>query len=103
MRHHRLFGTVCASVLLIAAPQKERPPSIKGLIPYWTAIHDETGHCRFSMPPTWQTDGDGGNEIARAPDGSMTLEQWWVAASDWTSYKIDVQQRLHPIAIHEDS
>ena len=101
MRHPTFGGIACACVLLIANPQK--PPSIKGLIPYWTAIHDETGHCRFSIPPTWQADAAAGSEIASAPDGSVTLEQWWVAASDWPSYKAEARHLLHPIAVHEDS
>jgi len=103
MRRPTLGRTVCACVLLIANPQKERPPSIKGLIPYWTAVHDETGRCRFSIPPTWQTDRAGGSEIARAPDGSVTLQQWWLAASDWPAYKAEARHLLQPIAVHEDS
>ena len=102
MRTYLLSGTLCASVVLMGAAQDQRVPTVKGLIPYWTGIRDETGRCRYSIPPTWKTDGLGGNEIARSPDGSVTLEQWWLPA-DWLSYKADVRHQMRPTVVHEDS
>jgi len=106
--HHHIgrasIGAVLiAAALSIASAQEPPPPSTKGAILYWTGIYDETGRCRYSIPPTWTVDGSGRHELARSPDGSVTLEQSWVAASSWPGYKTEVRRLLHPTVVREDS
>ena len=118
MRHARLDRSVHRNALQLAlcawfalaattprvhASQEIAPPSTKGLIPHWTAIYDATGRCRYSVPPTWRAEGPRGREIARAPDGSVTVAQSWSAASSWISYKAEIRRTLKPSVVQENT
>jgi hypothetical protein len=86
---------LCASQ---AAPQE--PAYIKGLIPRWTGLVDLVGHCRFSVPPAWQTHNN--DRLAVAPDGAITAEEAWLASVNWPGYRSRLPG-IHPLVVHENS
>jgi hypothetical protein len=96
--------TVTVMAMPVRASQEVIKPSMKGLIPYWTGIVDITGHCQYSVPPTWRSDREGHeDDIARAPDGGATVQQSWHSALSWISYTTNLRQLLKPTAVLEDS
>ena len=91
------FGGAPISASQSSPPE---PGYIKGLIPHWTGLVDLPGHCRFSVPPTWQTHNN--DRRAVAPDGAVSAEEAWLAAVNSAGY----QSRLpgiHPLILHENS
>src|SRR6267142_1222717 len=66
---------------------KSAPAAVRGLIPHWTGLIDVTGHCRYSVPPTWKVAYQlHANPLAWAPDGSATALQNWSPSPSWTLY-----------------
>lgn len=100
------LGVVTLTVLpmSVRAAQEIVNPSMKGLIPYWTGIVDITGHCQYSVPPTWRADREGHeDEIARAPDGGATVQQRWHSSLSWLAYAANLRRLLKPTEVVEDS
>jgi hypothetical protein len=84
--------------------RKSAPPAVKGLIPHWTGIFDVTGHCRFSVPPTWKVAYQlHGNALTWAPDGSATALQNWSPSTTWALYTSALRRTLKPTTVQEDS
>ena len=79
------------------------PPATRQVIRHWARVYDVTGRCQYGVPSTWRFDGSSGQPISHAPDGSVTVEQNWLRASSWASYKVAIRRRLKPAVVLEDT
>ena len=79
------------------------PPATRQVIRNWTGVYDATGRCQYGVPSTWRCDGSSGHAISHAPDGSVTVEQNWLPASSWASYKVAIRRKLKPAEMQEDT